>query len=64
MKDTEFCKIFESFGQPIYRLCVARTGDVELAHDITQQVFLLLYKKKPNFADASRFFCETNTFHT
>ena len=53
MKDTDFGKIFESFGQPIYRLCVARTGDTELSHDITQQVFLILYKKQPNFPDRS-----------
>ena len=51
MKDTDFNKIFEGFGQPIYRLCVARTGDAELSHDIVQQVFLILYKKKPIFSD-------------
>ena len=53
MKDTDFSKIFESFGQPIYRLCVSRTGDTELSHDITQQVFLILYKKQPDFPDAA-----------
>ena len=53
MKDTDFNKIFEGFGQPIYRLCVARTGDAELSHDIVQQVFLILYHKKPEFSDAA-----------
>ena len=53
MKDTDFNKTFESFGQPIYRLCIARTGDSELSHDITQQVFLILYRKKPIFSDAT-----------
>lgn len=51
LKDPDFNKIFEEFGQPIYRLALARTGDSELSHDIVQQVFLLLYKKKPSFAD-------------
>lgn len=51
MKDPDFNKIFDEFGQPIYRLAVAKTGDTELSHDIVQQVFLLLYKKKPSFAD-------------
>lgn len=51
MKDPDFNKIFDEFGQPIYRLAVARTGDTELSHDIVQQVFLLLYKKQPSFDD-------------
>ena len=51
MKDPDFNKIFEQFGQPIYRLALSRTGDTELSHDVVQQVFLLLYKKQPAFAD-------------
>lgn len=51
MKDPDFNNIFNEFGQPIYRLALARTGNAELSNDIVQQVFLTLYKKKPHFPD-------------
>lgn len=54
MRDNDFEKVFETFGQPVYRLMLSRTGDVETSRDICQQTFLLLYEKKPSFKDKNQ----------
>lgn len=48
----KFCdSILNECGRTVYRVALAKTADEELSRDIVQQTFLLLFDKKPNFAD-------------
>lgn len=49
MKNRAFDKIVAELGPCVYRTALAKTGDTELAQDIYQQTFLLLYEKQPSF---------------
>ena len=49
MQNQAFEKIIDEYGPSVYRLALSKTSDVEMAQDIFQQVFLLLYEKQPTF---------------
>lgn len=49
MQNEAFEQIVNEYGPAVYRLALAKTSDVEAAQDIFQQVFLLLYEKRPTF---------------
>jgi len=49
VQNKAFEKIVDEYGPSVYRLALSKTSDVEMAQDIFQQVFLLLYEKKPTF---------------
>ena len=42
-------KMIEKYSNMVYRLAMARTGNVENSEDIYQEVFLRLSKKMPDF---------------
>ena len=39
----------ENYSNMVYRLALARTGNIEEAQDVYQEVFLRLAKKMPEF---------------
>ena len=39
----------EKYSNMVYRLAMARTGNIEMSEDVYQEVFLRLAKKKPEF---------------
>ncbi len=41
--------IVNEYGPSVYRMALSKTGDIDTAQDIFQQVFLLLYEKQPTF---------------
>lgn len=45
----EMQEIIEKYADMVYRIALTRTGIVENAEDIFQEVFLKLKEKKPNF---------------
>ncbi len=45
--------ILNECGRTVYRVCLAKTLDEELSRDIVGDVFVLLFEKKPNFADVT-----------
>ncbi len=49
MQNEAFEKIVNEYGPSVYRLALSKTSDTEAAQDIFQQVFLLLYEKRPTF---------------
>lgn len=49
MNHDAYEKIISEFGPTVYRAALSKVGDIQLSQDIFQQVFLLLYEKKPTF---------------
>ncbi len=49
MHNEAFEKIVNEYGPSVYRLALSKTSSPEAAQDIFQQVFLLLYEKRPTF---------------
>jgi len=43
--------VLNECGRTVYRTCLAKTADEELSRDILGDVFVLLFDKKPHFAD-------------
>lgn len=39
-----FEKLFEEYSDVVYRLCLYKTSDTSVAHDLTQETFLRLWK--------------------
>lgn len=48
LNKTEFQQIFEVYFEPIKRFIYYKSGNEELASDITQEVFLKLWEKRQN----------------
>lgn len=49
MQNEAFEQIISEYGPSVYRLALSKTSNTEAAQDIFQQVFLLLYEKRPTF---------------
>lgn len=50
----DFELIYKTYWQKIYRLCMGFLNDQEWAKDITQDIFIIVYKELPKFRnDAS-----------
>ena len=50
----DFDKIYKTYWQKVYRLCMGFLNDQEWAKDITQDIFMIVYKELPKFRnDAS-----------
>lgn len=49
MQSKAFENIINEFGPAVYRTALIKTGSSDSAQDVYQQVFLLLYEKKPSF---------------
>lgn len=49
MTSKAFEQIIKEYGGTVYRVALSRLGDPEAAQDVFQQVFLLLFEKKPDF---------------
>ena len=49
MTNKAFEKIVDEYGPSVYRLALSKTSNTDVAQDIFQQVFLLLYEKRPTF---------------
>ena len=50
----DFEVIYETYWQKVYRLCMGFINDQEWAKDITQDIFIIVYKELPKFRnDAS-----------
>lgn len=43
--------VLDECGRTVYRIALVKTASEELSRDITQQVFLILFEKKPLFDD-------------
>ena len=43
--------VLNECGRTVYRVSLAKTADEELSKDIVNDVFVLLFEKKPHFAD-------------
>lgn len=48
-KDQILEQIIEKYSNMVYRLAMARTGNVETSEDVYQEVFLRLARKMPKF---------------
>ncbi len=44
-----FGEIYELWAERIFRFCLKRTGDRELAADLTSEIFLKIWQKLPQF---------------
>lgn len=44
-----FEDIYKSYWQKIFRLCMGYTNDFELAQDIAQETFIIVWQQLPNF---------------
>ena len=53
MTSKAFEQIIKEYGGIVFRVALSRTGNADSAQDVYQQVFLLLYEKKPTFADSN-----------
>ena len=51
MERTEAERLVSRYGQAVFRLAYARTGNRQDAEDVTQDVFLRLVDKGPRFRD-------------
>src|ERR1041385_5555157 len=47
--------LYERYNQMVYGLCLRMTGDMSEAEDLTQDVFIQLFKKIGSFRGESRF---------
>lgn len=43
-------QLVKEYGGSIYRVALSRLGNSDVAQDVVQQVFLLLFEKKPQFS--------------
>jgi RNA polymerase sigma-70 factor, ECF subfamily len=48
-----FEDIYKSYWQKIFRLCLGYTNDFELAQDIAQETFIIVWQQLPNFRNES-----------
>jgi len=51
-----FSVLYRRYVSPVYSLALRMTGSVELAEDLTQEAFVLAWKKLPGFRGESAFF--------
>lgn len=45
----EFENIYKTYWQRIFRLCMAYINDYDLAQDMAQETFIIVWKKLPSF---------------
>ena len=45
----DFKIIYKTYWQKVYRLCMGFLNDLELAKDITQDIFIIVYTELPKF---------------
>ena len=50
----EFNKIISEYAPILYRIALTRTGDTELANDVSQQAFVVLFEKQPRFTHTTQ----------
>ena len=50
MTSKAFEQIIKQYGGTVYRVALSRLGNPDSAQDVYQQVFLLLFEKKPQFS--------------
>lgn len=48
-----FEKIYKAYWQKVYRLCMGYVNDTELAKDLTQEIFIKIWKQLPKFRSES-----------
>jgi len=53
---SNFERLYRTYSQRVYSLCVRMTGDVVEAEDLTQEAFLHLYRKLDTFRGESAFY--------
>lgn len=44
-----FEEIYETYWQKVFRLCMGYVNDYELAQDITQEIFVVVWQELPKF---------------
>lgn len=49
-------RLYRTYSQRVYSLCVSMTGDVAEAEDLTQEAFVHLYRKLDTFRGQAAFF--------
>lgn len=49
----EFDEIYKSYWQKIFRLCMGYVNDFELAQDIAQETFIIIWQQLPKFRNES-----------
>lgn len=49
----EFDEVYKSYWQKIFRLCMGYVNDFELAQDIAQETFIIIWQQLPKFRNES-----------
>lgn len=49
----EFENIYKFYWQKIFRLCMGYVNDADLAQDLAQETFIIVWKQLPNFRNES-----------
>lgn len=49
-----FEEVYKNYWQKIYRLCMGYVNDQDLAQDLAQEVFIIVYKKLPDFRNEAK----------
>ncbi len=49
----QFDEIYKTYWQKVFRMCMGYVNDFELAQDIAQETFIIVWKQLPNFRNES-----------
>ena len=49
----EFDEVYKSYWQKVFRLCMGYVNDFELAQDIAQDTFIIIWQELPKFRNES-----------
>lgn len=49
----EFDEVYKSYWQKVFRLCMGYVNDFELAQDIAQDTFIIIWQQLPKFRNES-----------